>query len=81
MARTTAVAKAAGAHRPMPKVWPMAAAAHTEAAVVRPWTVTPSLKITPAPMKPTPVITPWETRLGSSRAAPGGKLPGARLGR
>ncbi len=81
MTRTAMVAKAPGSQRPMPNSWPMAAVVQTEAAVVRPWTVTPSLKITPAPMKPTPVMTPCETRLGSSSTTPDGKLPALSIGR
>ncbi len=59
----------------------MAAVIQIEAAVVRPWTLTPSLKMTPAPMKPTPAITPWDSRLGSSRPWTPGYIPGRSAGR
>ena len=47
----------------------MAAVTQMEAAVVRPRTVRPSLKITPAPRKPMPVMMPCAMRVGSVRMA------------
>ena len=47
----------------------MAAVIQIEAAVVSPRTVRPSLKITPAPRKPMPVMMPWAMRVGSVRMA------------
>ena len=46
---------------------PMAAVVQIDAAVVRPRTVSPSLKITPAPRKPMPVMIPCAMRVGSTR--------------
>ncbi len=46
---------------PAPTSRPSAAVTHTVAAVVRPRTVSPCLKMTPPPRKPMPVMTPWAT--------------------
>ena len=59
----------AGIQKPMPTRMPIAAVTQMEAAVVRPRTVRPSLKITPAPRKPMPVMMPWAMRVGSVRMA------------
>ncbi len=53
---------------PTPTSTPMAAVSQIDAAVVRPRTDRPSLKITPAPRKPMPVMMPWAMRVGSTRA-------------
>jgi hypothetical protein len=58
----------------------MAPVAQMEAAVVRPWTLTPSLKITPAPRKPIPAITPCARRVGSSHNVPSVQAPGMSRG-
>ena len=47
----------------------MAAVVQMDAAVVSPRTVRPSLKMTPAPRKPMPVMMPWAIRVGSMRTA------------
>jgi hypothetical protein len=46
---------------------PIAAVIQIDAAVVRPRTEKPSLKITPAPRKPIPVMIPCAMRVGSVR--------------
>ena len=51
---------------------PIAAVVQMEAAVVRPRTVKPSLKMTPAPRKPIPVMMPCAIRVGSVRMASSG---------
>jgi hypothetical protein len=60
----------------MPTRIPIAAVTQMEAAVVRPRTDSPSLKITPAPRKPMPVMMPCAMRVGSvlktSEGGPGG---------
>src|SRR5512142_228719 len=53
----------------MPIRIPIAEVVQMEAAVVRPRTVSPSLKMTPAPRKPMPVMMPWAMRVGSIRMA------------
>src|SRR5262249_10508037 len=58
-----------GEQKPMPTKIPIAAVVHIDAAVVRPRTVSPSFKITPAPRKPMPVIIPCAIRVGSVRMA------------
>ena len=47
----------------------MEAVIQIDAAVVSPRTVSPSLKITPAPRKPMPVMMPCAMRVGSVRMA------------
>ena len=57
---------------------PMAAVIQIDAAVVSPRTVSPSLKITPAPRKPMPVMIPCAIRVGSIRTSsppPAGTTP------
>ena len=44
---------------------PRVAVIQMDAAVVNPRTLSPSLKITPAPRKPMPVMMPWAIRVGS----------------
>ena len=48
----------------MPTRMPIAAVIQIDAAVVSPRTVRPSLKITPAPRKPMPVMMPCAMRVG-----------------
>ncbi len=82
-ARITSAARVAhqpGTARPSPSARPIAEVSQIEAAVVSPWMLTPSLKITPAPRKPTPVITPWARRVGSRWVTPGSKAPGSSSG-
>ena len=50
---------------------PTAAVLQIDAAVVSPRTVRPSLKMTPAPRKPMPVMIPWAMRVGSTRTTSG----------
>ena len=50
--------KIAGIQKPTPTRMPIEAVIQIEAAVVSPRTVRPSLKITPAPRKPMPVMMP-----------------------
>ena len=59
----------AGNQKPMPTRMPIEAVIQIEAAVVSPRTVRPSLKITPAPRKPMPVMMPCAMRVGSVRMA------------
>lgn|SRR2546426_6226018 len=64
----------AGAHgggevNPIPSKMPIAAVTQMDAAVVNPRTVSPSLKMTPAPRKPIPVMIPCAIRVGSVRMA------------
>ena len=62
----------------MPIMMPIAAVIQMDAAVVRPRTVAPSRKMTPAPRKPMPVMMPWPMRTGSLRKSDLGRLPTAR---
>src|SRR6185437_9670702 len=57
---------------PMPTRMPIAAVIQMDAAVVRPRTVKPSLKITPAPRNPMPVMMPCAIRVGSARMVSSG---------
>ena len=61
---TMTVAPSATPHAPAPAAMPTAATAHRLAAVVRPRTLTPYLRIAPAPRKPIPdticaATRPW----------------------
>ena len=58
--------------KPMPIRMPIADVTQIDAAVVSPRTVSPSLKITPAPRKPMPVMMPCAMRVGSVRMASSG---------
>ncbi len=60
----SAASSAACPTKPAPHSTPTAAEHHTVAAVLSPRTPKPSLKITPAPRKPTPVTTCAATRVG-----------------
>ncbi len=60
------VASVAGKKKPTPYRMPMAEVIQIDAAVVRP-TVEVSLKVTPAPRKPMPVMMPCAMRVGSVR--------------
>ncbi len=67
---SVAVAPTTAANQnPIPTKMPIAAVTHIDAAVVSPLTVRPSLKITPAPRNPMPVIMPCAMRVGSVRIA------------
>ena len=58
-------------HCARPQATPVAAASHTEAAVVRPFTLSSACPrmMEPAPRNPTPVMMPWMTREVASRLA------------
>jgi hypothetical protein len=56
----------------MPIRMPIADVIHMDAAVVSPRTVKPSLKMTPAPRKPMPVMMPCAMRVGSVWMPPSG---------
>lgn len=55
----------------MPMRMPSASVIQIDAAVVKPRTVMPSLKMTPAPRKPMPVMMPCAMRVGSMRMLSG----------
>src|SRR6478609_3964482 len=68
-ANTMSVAAApriAAYQNPMPTRMPIAAVIQIDAAVVKPRTVRPSLKITPAPRNPMPVMMPCAIRVGAA---------------
>ena len=62
-------------HRqPAPHAMPRAAVSHTDAAVVRPRTMSRRMKITPPPMKPIPDTSWAAIRDGSSTTRPGASV-------
>src|SRR6266567_4144271 len=71
LARITITARIEARCRELtPARTPIAAEHQTVAAVLRPCTLAPSLKITPAPRKPTPDTTNEATRLGAEGSPP-----------
>ena len=73
--RPAAPSRAAWATAPIPASTPRAAEHHSVAAVFRPRTFSPSLKITPAPMKPMPEPPAPPDAPGSGRAPRVGRTP------
>src|SRR5205823_2546998 len=67
---TTAVPAAATAYNPAPDRAPTAAEHHSVAAVLRPRTLRPSRRITPAPRNPMPDTIWAATRVGSASPLP-----------
>jgi hypothetical protein len=57
----------AATYWPTPTARPIAATIQMQAAVVRPWTDKPVLRMTPAPRKPIPVMAPAAILVGSNR--------------